>query len=126
MLDLLIDTCENLELIPLDKEKRTVEDYLFKIKQPDTPVDEMEDYQMSLRRRVYAPYCKTKKCPCVSCESPVMSQRSYGFGNFHQSLRITATNSRAIKECPDRIFLGGNPEGTELLDTFLLTHIKTD
>jgi hypothetical protein len=126
MLDLLIDTCEHLELIPLDEEKNVVSSEIWEIKQPDTDAEEMEEYMRDLRQRDYAPYCKIGGCPCVVCESPVLSQRYHGFGNFHQPAFITKSNSARMKECPDRNFLGGNPEGVELLDIFLLTHIKTD
>lgn len=125
MLDILIDTCEHLELIPLDKEKKTIKDYLWGITQNDT-ADEVEEDMGYLINNTYAPYCRLRDCPCVVLESPVLSQGMYGFGNFHQSMRMTLINREEITKCQDRKFSGGNPDGVELLEIFLLTHIKTD
>jgi hypothetical protein len=121
-----IDTCENLELIPLEGDREMVIGLLQKYNKSNEPEEWKEYYIEKLSHRAYEPHCKKKRCTCVVVESHIGSQRAYGFGNFHQQFKLTKINSPRIKECSVRKIPKGNKDGTESLETFLLTHIKAD
>jgi hypothetical protein len=127
MLALFMNTCEHLELIPLDKEKAEIKGSLEFYKRGDTDEVDGEEVIRELINTDYEPHCKKNNRPCVLLESVAFSQRLYNcLGKFYQPFNATYHNINRIKDCPDREFLRGNPEGIENIDVFLLTHINAD
>jgi|WetSurMetagenome_2_1015567.scaffolds.fasta_scaffold249325_3 hypothetical protein len=121
-----INTCDSLELRPLDNVKNEIKWLIEECQKSNTAPQEFNEYMGELIEEVYEPYCKKRMSPCIVLESPVLSQRIYGFGNFHQPTRITLAKSREMTECSDRELSEGHRDGIESLEVFLLTHINTD
>jgi hypothetical protein len=122
----LIETCDNLELRPLEKNKWCASIHVIEYNRKDISSREKASYIQCLCGQSYEAYCKKRLCPCVVLDSPLLSQRRYGTGNFHQPFIITKLNSSRIKDCSDRKIPDSNRRGLEHLGIFLLTHIQID
>jgi len=118
----LIDTCEHLELVPLENERDRILNRAYECEQ-ETDETERNGHVKYLMSKDYEPHCEKKDCPCVVCESLVLSQQYHGVGNLHQPFIITLRNIKRIRECTNRKIPDTGLD-MEPLDVFLLTHIQ--
>ncbi|MBU0536109.1 MAG: hypothetical protein KKE20_04035 [Nanoarchaeota archaeon] len=116
----IVPACGNLELIPRDRDKGTVESRIYELTHEENGPEEIEEYYNTLGALRYEPHCKKTGDVCVVMESPVMSQRATG--GFYQPFFITVLNLGRIEKCEDHEPNKGR--SVMGVDEFLFRHVQ--